>query len=196
MALRRQLVLAIPSLAILSMKTTAILVLAIGLPMASSAAQQSAPRPFGFVAGVGVDLGTGNYGPGLQLGGLVSVALAPQVGVQFDANVQSFRQASGVVYFPCPPGADMCYATSQHGPLTLASASANLKYSAGAFTLLAGLGVYDVVESPVHSSYTRPGWNLGGRVRLGRAFLEVRRHQLIKPETTRNFVPITFGVRF
>jgi hypothetical protein len=120
--------------------------------------------------------------------------------MQFDATLQTFRHASGIVYAPCPPpsaGPPVCGATRKYAPITVASATANIKYSARAFHWLAGIGLYDVAQSPTDGSYARAGWNLGGGFRLGhRAFLDVRYHQLIRPKTTKSLVPVTFGWRF
>ena len=174
--------------------------LALACVVAPTAAQQPASGRFAFFSGVSIERGHRHNGLGLQVGGLVNVGLAPRLGMQLDVTLQTFRQAGGLVYSPCPPpsvGPPTCGAWTKYAPLTVASATANIKYSGGSFHWLAGVGVYDVAQSPTDGSYARAGWNLGGGFRLGhRAFLDVRYHQLIRPETSRSFVPITFGVRF
>ena len=60
-----------------------------------------------------------------------------------------------------------------------------------AFYWMAGLGVY-----ALSNDASRLGWNVGGGLRLSRAFaLDVRYHQLIEPKITRSLVPITFSFR-
>lgn len=177
----------------------ALLASAVALPIVPAVAQEAAPSKFGFFGGVSIEP-AGNTGLGLQFGGLVNVGLTSRLGVQFDATLQTFRNASGIVYTPCPPpsvGPPFCSATRRYAPLTVASTTANIRYSAGAFHWLGGIGVYDVAESPTDGSYTRAGWNLGGGFRLNRSlFLDIRYHQLIQPKTTNTLVPVTFSVRF
>ena len=191
-----------------SMLSLPVLTVIIALPIAPVAAQISTPRPFGFFSGVTLERGEPRSGVGLQLGGALAVGLTSRLGVQFDATYHTFMRSGGVTYYntPCLPpsaGSPACGTIVTSKPsLTIASTSVGLKYAeqratGAAFYWLAGLGLYNVLESPSDGSYTRLGWNVGGGFRLRRSlFLDVRYDQLIQPKTTRSLVPISFGVRF
>jgi len=174
-----------------SMLSLPVLTVIIALPIAPVAAQISTPRPFGFFSGVTLERGEPRSGVGLQLGGALAVGLTSRLGVQFDATYHTFMRSGGVTYYNTP-----CLPPSAGSP------ACGLKYAeqratGAAFYWLAGLGLYNVLESPSDGSYTRLGWNVGGGFRLRRSlFLDVRYDQLIQPKTTRSLVPISFGVRF
>jgi hypothetical protein len=180
-----------------------LIAIALGLPVTSAAAQDPARKGLGFFSGVTLERGEPHSGVGLELGGALAVGLTSRLGIQFDATYHTFPRSGGVTYYnpPCLPPGCGTIATSRPS-LTIATTSVGVRYaeqrSAGAaFYWVAGLGFYDVLQSPTDGSYTRAGWNVGGGFRLGRSlFLDVRYHQLIQPRTTRSLVPVSFGVRF
>ena len=185
------------------MRCLPLVVLALALPLSSVAAQESKPGPIGVFGGASVNRNQPQH-LGLQFGAMLNVGLTPRVGMQFDLTYHRFQGTRSTYITPCLPpsaGSPACGpVTTVTPPNSVASATVNFRYAeqrvaGAAFYWLAGVGVYAVAQS-LDGSYTRAGWNVGGGFRLGRSlFLDVRYHQLIRAQTIKSLVPVTFGVR-
>jgi len=152
-------------------------------------------------SGIVLERGDPAHRVGVQLGGALGVDLTSRLALRFEGNYVKFGKAPDASYVtPCLPpssGAPPCGPVRTIGTsLEVWSSTVNLRFreqrDRNALYWTAGVGVYGLSNDA-----ERLGWNVGGGLRLSRAFaLDVRYHQLIEAKTTRSLVPITLGVHF
>ena len=131
----------------------------------------------------------------------MGVDLTSRLALRFDATYVGFGKTPDASYnTPClapSSGAPPCGTVRTRGTrLDIWSSTVNLRFmeqrDRNALYWIAGVGVY-----ALSSDASRLGWNVGGGLRLSRAFaLDVRYHQLIEAKTTRSLLPVTFSLRF
>jgi len=152
-------------------------------------------------SGIVIERGDPAHSVGVQVSGALGVDLTSRLGLQFEAGYVMFGKTPDLNYMtPClPPSAGQppCYMVHVPGTrLELWSGTVNLRLmeqrDRNSLYWTAGVGAYALSYDA-----TRFGLNVGGGMRLSRAFaLDVRYHQLIDAKTTRSLVPITVRYAF
>ena len=167
---------------------------------ATAAAQERGHGPFGILGGPSLRSAQGLNPLGVHIGATFGRAPRPGLGARIDLAYTSYGSPV-TIYDSWSPTYDGPLGAVSAGMTRLVSVTTNAVYVDRRTTSrngdwTAGLGVYAVTESP-EGRYMRPGWNVGFGWPVGSAaFLELRYHALIRPQSLRGLFPIAFGIRF
>ena len=127
-------------------------------------AAQATPHRFAVFAGVAAQVGDPDVGLGVRFGSALTVASRSETSLQITASYAIFPVGAQSAVL-CPPSPGACELKDDLRVLQ-AGVTIGFVQPAGLMWTV-GAGVYDVLASPQHAEYVRPGWTVGLTAPLG-----------------------------